>query len=206
MPKTINTSTTLSQINIAAQKAKIIASYQALINTINSDLSDTPSFVVNGVTYTRDQLVQDLTTRITAAKNTLAARTAMHQAVASEQATAAQVDPVRAGFKTYLQSRFGKNSAMLQKYGYTPVKPTQKAVSTKATAAALNLATRQLRGTTGKKAKSVIKATPATAAPPTATTAPAPAAAAAPAPAAATASVTAPAAAKPAPSNPGATA
>jgi hypothetical protein len=205
MPQVINTNTTLSQVNIAAQKAKIIASYQALINTITSDLTDTPSFVIDGATYTRDQLLQQLTSRVTAAKNTLAARTSMHEAVAAEQAVAAEVDPLRAGFKTYLLSRFGKNSAQLQKYGYTPVKPTQKAATTKATATALGLATRKLRGTTGKKAKSVIKAAPATP-----STAPAPSAPATTAPSAATAPVPAAAPpaspAKPASPNPGTTA
>jgi hypothetical protein len=192
MPQIINTDTTLSQVNIAAQKAKLLASYQALIATITSDLTDTASFVMNGVTYTRDQLLQLLTSRVTAAKNTLAQRTSMHEAVAAEQTVAAQVDPVRAAFKTYLLSRFGKNSARLQKYGYTPVKPTQKAVTTKASATALNEGTRKLRGTTGKKAKSLIKATPATTGSPPATTAPVAATATAPA--------------KPASSNPGTTA
>ncbi len=175
MPQILTTDTTLSQVNIAAQKAKIIANYQALISAITSDLPDTPSFFINNTTYTRDQLLQEFTSRVTAAKNTLAERTSMHEAVAAEQAVAVQVDPIRAAFKTYLLSRFGKNSAKLQKYGYTPVKPTQKAVATKASATTLNLATRKLRSTTGKKAKSVIKATPASAATPPATTSPVPA-------------------------------
>ena len=132
MPQIVNTNTKLSQVNIAAQKAKLIASYQALTGTITSDLADTPSFVINGATYTRDQLLEELTSRVTAAKNTLAARTTMHEAVAAEQAVAAQIEPLRAGLKTYLLSRFGKNSAKLQKYGYTPVKPAQMAVTTRA--------------------------------------------------------------------------
>jgi hypothetical protein len=193
MPQIINTDTTLSQVDITALKAKLIASYQALIGTISSDLTDTPSFVINGATYTRDQLLQLLTSRVTAAKNTLAQRTLMHEAVAAEQSVAAQVDPVRAGFKTYLLSRFGKNSPRLQKYGYTPVKPTQKAVSTKARATTLNEETRKLRGTTGKKAKSLIKATPTTTGSPPPTAAPGTAG-----------PVAAPA--KPASPNPGATA
>ena len=197
MPQIVTTSTTLSQVNIAAQKAKIIANYQALFDAITSDLTDTPSFVINGVTYTRDQLLQQFASRVTAAKKTLAQRTAMHEAVAAEQALAVQVDPLRAGFKTYLFSRFGKNSAKLQKYGYTPVKATQKAASTKASATTLSAATRKLRGTTGKKAKSVIKATPAAAAPPPATTAPASVAATPPVTATAPAAV----ALKPASSN-----
>ena len=191
MPKNINQNTTLSQVDIAAQKAKLFASYQALIGAITSDLTDTPSFIISGVTYTRDQLLQLLTSRVTAAKNTLAQRTLMHEAVAAEQTVASQVDPVRAGFKTYLLGRFGKNSARLQKYGYTPVKPTQKAASTKASAVALNKGTRTLRGTTGKKAKSLIKATPATTGSPPPTAAPGTAAPAA-------------APAKPASPNPGA--
>ena len=193
MPQIINTDTTLSQVNVVAQKAKLLASYQALIGAITSDLTDTPSFIISGTTYTRDQLLQLLNSRVTAAKNTLAQRTSMHEAVAAEQNVASQVDPVRAGFKTYLLSRFGKNSAKLLKYGYTPVKPTQKAVSTKSSAVVLNKGTRTLRGTTGKKAKSLIKATPSATGSPPPKAAPGTAAPAA-------------APAKPASPNPGATA
>lgn len=192
MPQILNTNTTLSQVNIAAQKAKIIANFQALVDAITSDLTDTPSFVINGATFTRDQLLQQFAARVTAARKTLAERTSMHEAVAAEQAVAAEVDPLRAGFKTYLLSRFGKSSAKLQKYGYTPVKPTQKAASTKSNATVLTAATRKLRGTTGKKAKSLIKATPATAKPTASTPTPTP--------------TPAPVPAKPASSNPGTTA
>jgi hypothetical protein len=74
MPQIVNTNTPLSQVNIAAQKAKVIESFQALVDAITSDLT---------------------------AKQTLYAGAAMHEAVAVKPAVAALVDPPRASSKTY---------------------------------------------------------------------------------------------------------
>lgn len=157
MPQTINTNTTLTQVQIAAQKSKIIATYQALVDGINAQLADTTSFVIGGVSYAKADLVGHFQARIDAAKATVADRTLLHSAVANEQTLAKSVATLRAGFKSYLQGRYGKGSAELQKFGFTPQKVTQKAVATKANAAKQNVATRTARGTTGKKAKANIK-------------------------------------------------
>jgi hypothetical protein len=79
---------------------------------------------------------------------------------------------LRAGIKQFLQSRYGKDSADLQMFGFTPAKVPQRSVAGKVKGVAQNKATRVARGTRGKKQKSVIKgaspamtAKPATAGP-----------------------------------------
>jgi hypothetical protein len=155
---------TLSTINIATQKTTVEAEFKALIAGINSQLPDETSFVINGTTWARADLVAQLQSRIDAAEATKNARTSLHTAVSAEQATQLKIAPLRAGFKTYLQGRFGKSSAELQLFGFTPNKTPQKTAQTKADAVAKAKATRKARGTAGKKQKSQIHGTaPATA-------------------------------------------
>jgi hypothetical protein len=161
MPQIINSNTTLSQVNIASQKAKLIASYQAVIDGINGELGDTTSFLIGGTTYAKADLIAHFQARIDAAKKTNTARAAFQATVASEQGVDATAEPLRAEFKVYLQGRFGKASTELQKFGYEPQKAPQRAAVTKAKAIAQSAATRAARGTIGKKAKSLIKGVPA---------------------------------------------
>lgn len=205
MPQIINTDTTLSTIVIAAQKAKTLAVFQTLVDGINTELGDVASYVINGVTYTKADLIAKFTGRIDAGKQTLAARTAMHLAVSQEQALAAKALALRAGVKSLLEMRYGKQSPMLQKFGYAQRKTTQKAAATTANAAQKSKATRAARGTTGKKAKSLIKGAPDAAPPPTAAP-PSKATASAVPTATAVPPTAAPAAAKPVATNGGATA
>lgn len=165
MPQIVNTNTTLSQVNIAEQKAKLIATYQAVISGISAELGDTTTFLFGGTTYAKADLVARFQSRIDAARKTLADRTALHASVAAEQAVETAVATLRARFKTYLQGRYGKDSPELQKFGFTPQKTPQRAAATKAKAVKQSDATRRARGTTGKKAKSVIKGVPEPTAP-----------------------------------------
>jgi hypothetical protein len=199
MPTIINTNTTISQVNIATQKATEEAEYQALLNGINSELGDVPTFVIAKRAYTKAELVARFQARIDAARKTKTDRTTLHASVAAERTMRADAAKLRAGFKQYLQSRYGKDSAELQKFGFTQAKTPQRSVVGKAKGLVQNKATRVARGTKGKKQKSTIKGTP----PATATTASTPAAQVAVD--AKVAAVAAPPAAKPATSNPGTT-
>ncbi len=163
--------TTLSTINIATQKTTIEAEYKTLINGINTELAGVDSFVINGITYSRADLLAQLQSRITASEATKTARTALHNAVNSEQDLQQQMLLVRAGMRAYLVSRFGKGSGKLQLFGFAQTKTTQKTAQSKAAAVAKAKATRTARGTLGKKQKSGIKgvvpvqATPASSGP-----------------------------------------
>jgi hypothetical protein len=72
MPQVINTNTTLTQVQIAAQKAKIVATYQALVDGINAQLGDTATFLIGGKSYAKSDLVGPFQARIDAAKKTVA--------------------------------------------------------------------------------------------------------------------------------------
>jgi hypothetical protein len=172
--------TTFTTINIATQKTTLEAEYKRLINGINTELAGVDSFVINGVAWTRPDLLTRLQSRIDASEKTKAARTNLHNIVNSEQELQLEIAPLRAGLKTYLQSRFGKTSGKLQLFGFAQNKSTQKTAQAKADAVVKSKATRKARGTMGKKQKTAIKGdvigvvTTPILAPAPATTAPAP--------------------------------
>jgi hypothetical protein len=153
---------TVSQVNITTQKVGAEAEYRTLADAMQSDLNDVTSILMAGTTYTKDQLVTLFRSRVSAAEATKAARTAFHAAVASERATEVKVAPLRFGMKQFLSLRFGKDSPELQKFGFTQAKATKKSAASKAAGVVKAQATRKVRGTAGKKQKSMIKAPPMT--------------------------------------------
>jgi hypothetical protein len=174
MAATTNAHVTASTVNISTQKATVEAEYKALITGINSELVDETHFMLNGTLMAKPELVAHFQSRLDAAEKTKTQRTALHATVGAEHALNLEVAPLRMGFKTYLQSRYGKNSPELQKFGFTPAKKPQRPVAAKATGIAKNQATRIARNTIGKKAKLQIKGTvPSSSAAPTPATPPA---------------------------------
>jgi hypothetical protein len=151
------TSATVSTINIATQKAAVEAEYKAVIAGINSELASETSFVVNGTTFTKAELLARFQARLDAAERTKNDRTALHASVAAERQIATDAGTLRMGFKTWLQGRYGKNSSELQKFGFAQAKKPQRPVSNKSLGIAKNRATRTARSTVGKKQKLKIK-------------------------------------------------
>ena len=168
LPSTMTTATTVGSVNVSEQGAKVIAAFQALIDGINTELTDLKSLVINKQPVTKAQLLAAFQGRLTAAQNTKAARLAYHAAVATEAQVAEQVAPERAGVKLYLVQRYGKTSPELQTFGFTPAKVPQKTAASKASAATKAKATRQALGTMGKKQKKAALAILAASAPPAA--------------------------------------
>ena len=163
---------TVSVLNVTTQKASLEAEYSALVAGINAELANVTDYVINGVAFSKAELIAQFQGRVDAAQTTKKARTALQVAVAAEREMQVEAAPLRAGFKGYLSSRFGKNSPELQKFGFAPAKKPQKPVASKAAGIAKGQATRQARHTTGKKAKLKVKGTaqpaPAPASPPAA--------------------------------------
>ena len=151
---------TLTQINIATQKASVEASYRALADAMSTDLSDVSSILMSNVTYPKADLIAKFQSRIQAAEATRLAHTALRTAVANERQSEEEVAPLRAQMKAFLALRFGKTSPVMQKFGFTQAKAPQTTVATKSAAVTKNKATRQARGTTGPKQKSKIKGAP----------------------------------------------
>jgi hypothetical protein len=89
-----------------------------------------------------------------------------------------------AGLKSWVASQFGPSSLEAQEFGFVPRRVTAPSVETKALAAKKGKATRNARGTKGKRQKALIKGTvvaPAVPAEPAVTTPAAPPAAVVPA-------------------------
>jgi hypothetical protein len=150
-PATLPTNTTVSKVNVSQIKAKVEAQFTALVNGINTMLTDVTQFLFASGTLAKADLVSKFSDRIAAAEKTKAARLALHAAVADEEKVAAAVAPYRTDLRAYLVSRFGKGSPTLQVFGFTPAKATQKTAASKATSAAKAKATRAGIGTKGKK-------------------------------------------------------
>jgi hypothetical protein len=169
------TTKTITTINVSTQKSETEAAYNATIYGINTVLAAEKQFAFGGATYTREEVLQTMQSRVDALVATRTARQALHNAVAAERAVEARAAPMRAGFKAYLVGRLGKNSPQLQAFGFAPAKKPQRSPLAVAAGAASAASTRKARGTLGKKQKASIKGTRMTvAASPATSTAPAP--------------------------------
>jgi len=163
-PSTMTTNTTVGKINVAAQRAKVEAQFTALVNGINTQLTDVSAFVFLEQSIPKAQVVSRLTARIDAAEKTKTARLALGAAVVAEAQSVAGTTPLVVGLKTFLQSRFGKKSPKLQTFGFTQAKTTQKSVAAKSVSVAKAKATRTAIGTKGKKQRKAAVAALATSA------------------------------------------
>jgi hypothetical protein len=115
-------------------------------------------FTLGNVAYTTAALVQLFQGLVTAIKGVNAAQVSAKEAVAGMRTEKAKVGPVLLALKRNLQSSFGTASTTLADFGLEPTKArAQETVEDKAAAAAKRKATREARGTTGKKAKLAIK-------------------------------------------------
>jgi hypothetical protein len=158
-------------VNVTTQRATFAALLSALVTGINTELADDP-FVVDGRTLARADLLGRIQAALDAIGAVKAARTSLQSAVAAQKAAIADARKLRAGVKRLAQSRFGPDSPTLQKLGFTPTRKGKATVTTKAKARVKAEATRQARGTKGKKARLAITASApaATATPPAPTT------------------------------------
>jgi len=151
---------------------------------IKKDLQNVSSLPLAGTTYTMTALEQLIQSRIDAANAAVNARANWLHASATYKALNAQVTPVVRALRQYAINAFGQNSPTLADFGFTAPKKATLTPDQKAAKALKAKATREARGTKGKKQKAAIKGTVPTTAP---ATAPSPA----PAPTTAAPSVTA---------------
>jgi hypothetical protein len=124
------TAATPKTVNITTQKIDTQAEYQALIDGTNSLMPSDDPFVLAKRKITRSDLFAEWQSRIDAAKATKSCRLALAAAVGHERQLDVTVKPLRGAFKTFAQSRFGKNAPELQALGFvqnrTPRKSPQK--------------------------------------------------------------------------------
>jgi hypothetical protein len=134
----------------------IQTSYQALVSGLQSSFQPTDTFNVPSGTLTRDQVIAELITFISAAEATKMARQQWLTTVAEERATLSDVAPLRQSIRSILQGRFGKEGPSLASFGFNPAKAPKKSVETKAAAVAKTAATRKARHTMGTVQKKAV--------------------------------------------------
>jgi hypothetical protein len=135
------------------KKVTLLASVQALIIGLQTYYQPTDVFQLQGGPMTRDELVADLQTFITAALKTSAANAAWRAAVQSERALETHIREERSQVKGIVTARFGKGGAQLLTFGYLPQRPRKTKAATTAVAVVKREATRKARGTRGKVQK-----------------------------------------------------
>jgi hypothetical protein len=149
------TGSTITSVASAAHPSKVLlqASYQALVNGLQSTYQPTDTFDTTQGTYTRDELIAQFGTFIGTGETTKAARQEWLAATQAEQAALLLVAPLRSAVRSVLEARFGKTGLGLAKFGFSPAKTPKKSITTKAGAVAKTKATRTARHTMGKVQK-----------------------------------------------------
>lgn len=179
-----------------ATKVDLQALYQSVISGLLAFYAPTDTFLMKSGTYTRDDLVTKFQTFVAAIETTKSSNQQWRQNIQAERSLELEVQPLRVGVRAVAQTRFGKDGAQLLQFGFQPAKVAVRTPASKVLAAAKSKATREARGTQGKKEKAKLQGTVTTVtvgtpAPQAGTGATAPTA---PAPAPATPAVAAPAA------------
>jgi hypothetical protein len=150
----------ITTISISHQKVDIEADYKSLIVGIHAEAAPDDPLVIGGKSIRRADLVARLQARIDAAEGVKSARGLLQTAIAYERTVDAEVRPLRAATKMYLQGRYGKSSPELQKFGFTQTRKGKATAQTKASAQTKAKATRVARGTKGTQQKKAIKGAP----------------------------------------------
>jgi hypothetical protein len=136
-----------------AAKTDLQTSYVALIAGLQSFYQPTDVFLLDSGTETCAELIVELQAYVNAAETTKASNKAWRTDVQAEKQVLAEVAPKRAALFTALQSRFGKSGVQLLQFGFTPYKPRKVTAAALVGGQAKAKATREARGTSGKKQK-----------------------------------------------------
>ena len=146
-------------MNGTSKSSKVTASarVQALIAGTQKHFP-TSSITLGNATYTAASLVELLKSLADAIAVVDAAHASAKDAVTALRGAQAKVGPVMLAYKRWLITTFGTATQTLADFGVQPHKArTPRTSAQNAAAAAKRRATRQARGTTGKKAKLAIK-------------------------------------------------
>jgi hypothetical protein len=132
---------------------------RTMIAGVQKHLSASPTITLGGQTFTLAALIKVLQDEIDTASATLVAEGVFHKAVAAEQAAMAAGEPVFRALRAFVLNLFEGQTDVLADFGITVVARQVPSAATKAAAALKAKATREARGTGGKRQKAKIKAT-----------------------------------------------
>ena len=151
-----------------ARDTKVIAS-------IGAHFTSATKFTFGGVDYKAKEIQQLLQSRIDAASATEAARAKWLTASAAELEKTTACEEVLLALKSHLVTTYGASSQIVADFGFTP-KQRQTTADVTAKAVVKRKATREARGTMGKRQRLKIKGeVPSEASPATPAAPPAPA-------------------------------
>jgi hypothetical protein len=138
-----------------------LANVQALIAGTQKH-TPTGSVSFGNATYTVADLIALLSSVVAAMTALNVAQAGAKDALTALRAVMAKVGPVIQGYRRYLRTTYGSATQTLADYGLEPEK-ARRPLTTEERAAALqkSLATREMRGTKGRKQKAKVKATAA---------------------------------------------
>lgn len=139
-------------------KASETARAQQLLAGMNKHYSNGPSLTFESATYTPQQIVTALTTLINLRADVAVARSAVKAKLAAESGQLPAIQILMAGLVQFLRLTFSKQPDVLADFGLEPKKArTPLTTEQQAVAIAKSEATRQVRGTTGSKARAAKK-------------------------------------------------
>ncbi len=154
-PSTLITSTANGSNHTT--KVGLQASIQAVIFGLLTYYQPGDTFQMNGDVYTRDELVAEFQSFVTAAQATKTSNQQWRANVQTERALALHVRSLRKGVEGVVNARFGPEGAQNLQFGFAMSKPRVKSAETKAIAVVKGQATREKRGTMTKAEKKAIK-------------------------------------------------
>jgi hypothetical protein len=144
-----------------ARRTKVENDAEALdiIHGLSTKLSHVDVITLGGVDYNRTDLIVLFRGVLEAERGTAVAKGKWMQAVANERKVRAKVAPIRNLLRSHLESTYGKGSAVAAAHGFRAKERKKPSVKTRVEAIAKRKATREARGTMGKRQRLKIKGT-----------------------------------------------
>ena len=142
-----------------ATKVDLQALYQSVISGLLAFYAPTDTFLMKSGTYTRDDLVTKFQTLVAALESTKSNYQQWRQGIQAERSLELEVEPLRVGVRAVAQTRFGKDGTQLLQFGFQPARVPVHTPASRVLAAAKAKATREARGTLGKKEKAKLHGT-----------------------------------------------
>jgi hypothetical protein len=144
-------------LNLHSNAAAVITAEDTLIRELPALLA-TATFNVNGTVLTMAQAVAKLTAHQAAFAACAKARAALHEAVLAQKALRLEVQATTAAIAAYVVAIHGANSPYLATLGFAPASRQEPSSATRALAVEKSKATRQARGTKGRRQRLAIRA------------------------------------------------
>ena len=126
-------------------KTEISANLTTCATGLTANYPPTQSWVFNGKTYQRADILNLLQGCIQAAQTTKTTNEAWRASVEAENGLLAALHPVLGALKKALEAQWGATSTKMAEFGFTPARPQVKTAASKAASAAKASATRKAK-------------------------------------------------------------